>query len=273
VEHTANKTSKRKFKKIFKAARGANGRAKCGDLFRAVRKTDPALGIALEQHPADLAVTQTFFLAIMQEAMTLDVAHYTVDLEMLHTAVELVQEDQATMQHALIEQTRLLHRISNHLQIRLVPEILPLPEGNQSHFYICCANADDDMVHLLRANLENSGAIVRVGNDEFDQRWLETEDIVQTCAAFILPLIEGTLRTQVCQHEIRRASSAGLEIIVVYDSDMRRASSIDLLGEREHLPEDLHLLLESSAELVPLGRRKDKAEQMTNDIMRRLHTW
>ena len=65
---------------------------------------------------------------------------------------------------------------------------------------------------------------------------MEVEDIVQTSAAFILPLTEGTLRTQVCQHEIRQTSSAGLEIIVVYDSDMRRASSIDL-GEREHMPE------------------------------------
>ena len=109
-----------------------------------------------------------FFLAIMQEAMTLDVAHYAVDLEMLHTTLELVQEDQAIMQHALIEQTRLLHHIANHLHIR--PEVLPLPEGKHSHFYICCADADHDMVHLVRANLENSGAIVRVGNDEFEQR-------------------------------------------------------------------------------------------------------
>ena len=77
---------------------------------------------------------------------------------------------------------------------------------------------------------------------------------------------------QVYQHEIRQTSSAGLEIIVVYDSDTRRASSIDL-GEPEHMPDDLHVLLESSTELVPLGRRKEKAEQMTNEIMRRLHTW
>jgi hypothetical protein len=60
--------------------------------------------------------------------------------------------------------------------------------------------------------------------------------------------------------------TSGLVVVVVYDADTRRASSVDLGDARDHLPEDLHLLLDPT-ELVPLGLRPDKAEEMTKQIM------
>ena len=108
-----------------------------------------------------------------------------------------------------------------------------------------------------------------LGNAEYETRWNEAKDIVNLSAAFVLLLTEATLRSKVCHHEIHLAMGKGLEIVVVYESDTRRAFSVDLAAAREHLPEDLRSLLESSTDFVALGRRSDKAEEMTELIMRR----
>ena len=149
------------------------------------------------------------------------------------------------------------------------PASLPLPEGKQSHFFLCAANVDNDMLQLVRVNLENAGGIVCLGNAEYETRWNEAKDIVNLSAAFVLLLTEATLRSKVCHHEIHLAMGKGLKIVVVYESDTRRAFSVDLGAAREHLPEDLRSLLESSTDFVALGRRSDKAEEMTELIMRR----
>jgi hypothetical protein len=270
LEQNEGNARKKKFKKTFRSAQDANGRATCIDLYKRLRKADPALAIALEPF-GNLAVTETFFLAIMEEAVALDVTNHSVDMEMLFTAVELLQEDHAMLQHALSEQTQLLRKLADHHQIDTGARAVALPDGKRTHFYICCANVDGDLVHLVQTSLEKTGATVRRGHDESAQRWHDAEEVVKTTVAFVLLVTEGTLRSRVCQHEVRQALNSQLMVVVVHDSDTRRASSVDLVHERAHLPEDcdgLRELLEST-ELVALGRRNDKAEEMAREIMRR----
>ena len=82
-------------------------------------------------------------------------------------------------------------------------------------------------------------------------------------------MTRGTLRSGVCFHEVQLAMDDQLPIVVVYDADKRRASSVDLSDECEGLPEEVCALLEPPAEPVPLGRRLDSAEAMTKEILRR----
>ena len=266
-EQISENSMRRKLKKTFKHARNADGRAMCSDLRRAVRNTWPALAIALEPF-GNLLITEKFFDAIVLEAGDMDMDEHAVDTAELFTAIELLHEDQAMIHDALSEQSRLLQKLAEHHQIDLGTPRLPLPDGKVSHFYICCVNVDDPLLYIVQTNLEKAGAIVHKGEEDLEQRWYNATGRIQNTVAFVLLVTHGTLRSGVCLHEVQLAMDDQLPLVVVYDADKRRASSVDLNDECNGLPEEVRALVEYPAELVPLGRRADSAENMTKEILR-----
>ena len=187
-EHARTDNGAKALRRLFDALpKDSEGRVKCADLFRAVKRYDASLATALEpflpldektqelQTPADSnrkrrvgAISYRFFEALMDEAraeqLRAGVAQ-TTDLEAVATSLELVKEDQDLLREELhmffVEQHRITSLLAKKLEVNIdssTDEVYPLPAEKEYHFFISHSQATGgDQANLLATNLEKKG--------------------------------------------------------------------------------------------------------------------
>ena len=196
-EHARTDNGAKALRRLFDALpKDSDGRVKCADLFRAVKRYDASLATALEpflpldeklgpqelQTPADSnrktrkqggyrrvgAISYRFFEALMDEAraeqLRAGVAQ-TTDLEAVATSLELLKEDQDLLREELhmffVEQHRITSLLAKKLEVNIdspTDEAYPLPAGKEYHFFISHSQATGgDQANLLATNLEKKG--------------------------------------------------------------------------------------------------------------------